>query len=61
MVLKCQGCGKANPMPWESPSAMHMDKPLKRCTKCLGVFYCDATCQLADWVGHKKVCAAMVL
>ncbi|KAJ6476933.1 hypothetical protein C8R45DRAFT_833764 [Mycena sanguinolenta] len=32
---------------------------LKRCTKCLAIFYCDSTCQNADWPLHKHECAAL--
>ncbi|KAJ7637325.1 hypothetical protein DFH06DRAFT_1335996 [Mycena polygramma] len=32
---------------------------LKRCTKCQAVYYCDSTCQNADWPLHKNECAAI--
>ncbi|KAF7349427.1 Histone-lysine N-methyltransferase ASHR1 [Mycena sanguinolenta] len=32
---------------------------LKRCTKCQAVYYCDSTCQNADWPLHKHECAAL--
>ncbi|KAJ6484472.1 hypothetical protein C8R47DRAFT_1280715 [Mycena vitilis] len=32
---------------------------LKRCTKCQAVYYCDSTCQNADWSLHKNECAAI--
>lgn len=35
---------------------MDDEKPLKRCTKCRKVLYCDAECQKADWKAHKMVC-----
>ncbi|KIY68820.1 SET domain-containing protein [Cylindrobasidium torrendii FP15055 ss-10] len=32
---------------------------LKRCTQCLRVRYCDATCQSKDWSLHKHECPAL--
>ncbi|KAJ7053363.1 hypothetical protein C8F01DRAFT_1260703 [Mycena amicta] len=32
---------------------------LKRCTQCQIVYYCDSTCQSADWTSHKLECAAL--
>ncbi|KAJ7848665.1 hypothetical protein B0H14DRAFT_3086138 [Mycena olivaceomarginata] len=32
---------------------------LKRCTKCQAVYYCDSTCQNADWPLHKNECVAL--
>ena len=28
----------------------------QRCGTCRAVFYCDHSCQLADWKRHKKIC-----
>ncbi|TFK25868.1 SET domain-containing protein [Coprinopsis marcescibilis] len=33
--------------------------PLKRCTNCKTVVYCDAKCQSKDWSIHKSECAAL--
>lgn len=33
-------------------------KPLKPCSKCQTVFYCDRECQKKHFKVHKKVCAA---
>jgi hypothetical protein len=40
----CTACGR-----------MSTDK-LKKCGRCLGVYYCDAACQLTHWTAHKKTC-----
>ncbi len=32
------------------------NKKLRRCTRCLGVRYCDARCQRADWPEHRQFC-----
>ncbi|KAK7683554.1 hypothetical protein QCA50_013389 [Cerrena zonata] len=32
---------------------------LKRCTKCRKVWYCNASCQNADWAMHKLECNAL--
>ncbi|KAL0958187.1 hypothetical protein HGRIS_000350 [Hohenbuehelia grisea] len=33
--------------------------PLKRCTQCQTVYYCDAACQTRDWPSHKNECGAL--
>ncbi|KAF6728329.1 N-lysine methyltransferase SMYD2-B [Oryzias melastigma] len=33
---------------------------LARCGKCKKAFYCNASCQKADWAMHKLECSAMV-
>lgn len=30
---------------------------MKQCTRCKSIYYCDVTCQKADWLNHKKVCS----
>ena len=32
------------------------EKALRRCSTCVGVFYCATDCQMADWMLHKKFC-----
>ncbi|CAL1709203.1 unnamed protein product [Somion occarium] len=32
---------------------------LKRCTRCRKIWYCNATCQNADWAEHKHECSAL--
>lgn len=43
----CKRCGKTEP-----PQGPKM----KRCAKCRFVWYCDKSCQTADWNDHKKQC-----
>ncbi len=31
-------------------------KKLLRCARCCAAYYCDATCQRADWAEHKTEC-----
>lgn len=38
----CESCGKQS---------------AKQCNRCHTVFYCNVTCQQADWKRHKKSCA----
>ncbi|KAI1303088.1 Ubiquitin carboxyl-terminal hydrolase 19 [Halotydeus destructor] len=32
------------------------ESPLKKCTKCFRVGYCDKKCQASDWEAHKQTC-----
>ncbi|XP_072535231.1 putative protein MSS51 homolog, mitochondrial [Salminus brasiliensis] len=43
----CARCGK-------KPSDT---EPLKRCARCVNVYYCSKACQKEDWSGHKRYCA----
>nr|GAT60413.1 predicted protein [Mycena chlorophos] len=47
----CSACTKPKPASGSSP--------LKRCTQCRIVHYCDAACQTADWALHKLECVAL--
>ena len=29
---------------------------MKKCSRCLDAWYCNAECQRADWPAHKKAC-----
>lgn len=31
-------------------------EPLRKCTKCRRVGYCNQACQLQDWAEHKGIC-----
>ncbi|KAF2735855.1 hypothetical protein EJ04DRAFT_522505 [Polyplosphaeria fusca] len=37
-------------------SAASNRSPLLRCSRCRGAFYCNTTCQKADWKAHRKLC-----
>lgn len=39
-------------------SQSELEKPLKRCAKCLSQSYCSRECQTADWKVHKKACTS---
>jgi hypothetical protein len=34
----------------------HFDQPLWRCKACKNTYYCNETCQRADWNSHKLLC-----
>lgn len=38
------------------PSCGREGTNLKRCSACLSVHYCNATCQHMDWSDHRKIC-----
>ncbi|KAF0025344.1 putative protein MSS51 homolog, mitochondrial [Scophthalmus maximus] len=50
----CTGCNKL-------PEHLTEGETLKRCVKCLNVYYCTKDCQRKDWLQHKKVCKTLRL
>ena len=35
------------------------DVILKRCKKCVSVYYCSRLCQKKDWLNHRRVCKSL--
>ena len=46
-VRACAGCGSREPASGE---------PLRMCSGCSHVFYCNAACQRSHWGAHKAAC-----
>lgn len=45
-MFKCESCKK-----------FHSRGNIKRCSRCLAVWYCDSNCQRTHWKIHKKCCS----
>uniref|UniRef100_H3D5H8 MSS51 mitochondrial translational activator n=2 Tax=Tetraodon nigroviridis TaxID=99883 RepID=H3D5H8_TETNG len=50
-------CARCNRL----PEHLAKGQVLKRCVKCLNVYYCTKDCQREDWPQHKRVCKTLQL